>query len=489
MDIETQIPESKTAFLYEQIVSDIAQRIDAGSLRPGDRLPSVRSFSQKHGVSISTVMQAYRSLEDHLLIEARPQSGFYVRPRIRHRPNEPDISSPPIAAHHVSVTELIMNVCSSVLDPEIVPLGAAIPSPELLPTQQLNRMLATVARQKGPRSTQYLLPLGDLELRQEIARRSLDWGFNISSEDVIITCGCMEALALCLRAVAREGDTIAVESPTYFGVLQLIESLRMKAMEIPTHPRHGISLEALEGAFQDKQVSACLFMPNFHNPLGFVMSNEKKRELVALANKYQIPVIEDDLYGDIFHEPPRPKALRAFDTNDRVMYCSSFSKTLAPGFRVGWAVPGRHMATVKQAKMATTIATAAPLQMAISEFLKKGGYDHHLRRLRRAYSFNIARMTDAIGEYFPAGTRATRPKGGFVLWIELPGKVDALKLYHLALEQNIGIAPGPIFSSTQTFSNFIRLNGGYPWSVRIEDALRTLGQLATTLHADLKHGN
>ena len=483
MDIQAVVQDSKPSFLYERIVADIARRIDAGSLRPGDRLPSVRSFSQKHGVSISTVMQAYRSLEDLLLIEARPQSGFYVRLKISDRPGEPEISSPPESANEVSVSQLIMDVCASVLDPDIVPLGAAIPSPELLPTQQLNRMLATVARKQGPRSTQYLLPLGDLELRQEIARRSLDWGFNISSEEVIITCGCMEALALSLRAVAREGDTIAVESPTYFGVLQLIESLRMKALEIPTHPRHGISLDALEEAFRKRQVSAGLFMTNFHNPLGCVMSDAKKQELAQLAATYQIPIIEDDLYGDIYHEPPRPKALKSFDQEGMVIYCSSFSKTLAPGFRVGWAVPGRHMHTVAKAKMASTIATAAPLQMAITEFLKKGGYDHHLRRLRRSYAFNLARMSEAIATYFPPGTRATRPKGGFVLWVELPASVDALKLYHQALSRKIGVAPGPLFSATQTYSNFIRLNGGYPWSQRIEEALQTLGQFAHDLQS------
>ncbi len=479
--METVIQESKPSFLYERIVADIASRIDAGSLRPGDRLPSVRSFSQKHGVSISTVMQAYRNLEDRLLIEARPQSGFYVRLKISERPGEPEISSPPVSANEVSVSRLIMDVCASVLDPDIVPLGGAIPSPELLPTQQLNRMLATVARKQGPRSTQYLVPLGDLELRQEIARRSLDWGFNVSSEEVIITCGCMEALALSLRAVAREGDTIAVESPTYFGVLQLIESLRMKTLEIPTHPRHGVSLEALEQAFKTRRVSAGLFMTNFHNPLGCVMSDDKKRELARLAATYEIPIIEDDLYGDIFHEPPRPKALKAFDDHGFVLYCSSFSKTLAPGFRVGWAVPGRHLPTVIQAKMASTIATAAPLQMAISEFLKKGGYDHHLRRLRRSYAYNLARMSEAIATYFPEGTKATRPKGGFVLWVELPESVDALQLYHQALAKKIGIAPGPIFSATKTYANFIRLNGGYPWSERIEKALKEIGRMAAKM--------
>lgn len=472
------VTSTKTPFLYEQIVADITDRIDGGSLRPGDRLPSVRAFSRQHGISISTVMQAYRNLEDRLLIEARPQSGFYVRPKIRELPGEPEISAPPAGSREVSVTELIMDVCASVLDEEIVPLGAAIPSPTLLPTEQINRLLANVARKQSPRATQYLVPLGDHELRQEIARRSLDWGFNISSDDVIITCGCMEALTLCLRSVAREGDTIAVESPTYFGVLQLIESLRMRAVEIPTHPRHGISLEALEDAFKDSNVTACLFMPNFHNPLGCVMSDDKKQALVQLANQYAIPIIEDDLYGDLYHQPPRPKSLKAFDTEYRVLYCSSFSKTLSPGFRVGWAVPGPYMQTVMQSKMASTIATAAPLQMTIKAFLQKGGYDRNLRRLRSAFAFNIARITDAVAEYFPAGTRVTRPKGGFVVWIELPKDVDALKLYNRALQQKIGLAPGPIFSTTQTYNNFIRLNGGYPWSDRIESALKTLGQIA-----------
>lgn len=478
MHTVAQTSPPKGSFLYERIVADIAHRIDTGSLRPGDRLPSVRQFSRQHGVSISTVMQAYRNLEDRLLIEARPQSGFYVRTRIRRLPNEPEISTPPMTAYEVSITTLVEDVCSSVLNSEIIPLGAAIPGPDLLPTRQLNRLLAGVARQESRRSTQYLLPLGDLELRQEIARRSLDCGFHASSEDIIITCGCMEALTLSLRTVAREGDTIAVESPTYFGVLQLIESLRMKAVEIPTHPRHGISLEALEDALKGGNVSACLFMPNFHNPMGCVMSDEKKQELVALADKYEVPVIEDDLYGELFHETPRPKALKAFDTNNRILYCSSFSKTLAPGYRVGWAIPGRHLASVTQAKMASTIATAAPPQMAITAFLRKGGYDHHLRRLRKAFATNIARMTDSIGEFFPAGTRATRPKGGFVLWIELPKSVDALHLYQQALKHNIGLAPGPMFSATGTYTNCIRLSGGHPWSPKIETALKTLGKLA-----------
>ena len=472
---------SKSPFRYERIVADISRLISAGSLKPGDRLPSVRSYSQKHGVSISTVLHAYHNLEDRMLVQARPQSGFYVRHRISRRPDEPDISRVPLHQHNVSVSALIMEVTSSIQDSDMVPLSAAIPSHDLLPIAQLNRMLSSVARKQSALSTSYLVPLGDITLRQELARRSLDWGCSIPAEDILVTCGGMEALALCLRAVAKEGDTIAVESPTYFGILQLIESLRMKVLEIPTHPREGICLKNTERVFESRKVAACIVMPNFHNPLGSVMPDEYKKSLVELAYRYNVPLIEDDIYGDLHFELKRPKALKAFDSEDRVMYCGSFSKTLAPGYRVGWVAGGRHMEELKRLKLASTIATAAPMQLAIAAFLQRGGFDRHLRKLRQSFALNLECMTDTISLHFPAGTRVTRPKGGFVLWVELPAHINSIQLYRSALKRQISIAPGPIFSATSAYSNFIRLNGGYPWSERIESALQTLGHIAGSL--------
>ena len=476
-----QHPPPDEAFLYEQLASSISKLIDVGTLKPGDRLPSVRKFSKKRGVSISTVLQAYRHLEDCCLVEARPQSGFYVRPQVRHRPTEPTISEPPLAATEVEVSELVMKVLESVADPAVVPLGAAIPSPDLLPTARLNRVLATVARQAGSEINTYLLPQGYEPLRQEIARRALDWGGSLSRDDFLITCGCLQALSLCLRAVARAGDTIAVESPAYFGVLQLLESLHMKTLEIPTCPRDGIDVEALERAIEHQAVKACLVTPNFHNPLGSLMPEAAKKALVDLCARHAVPLIEDDLYGDLYFEPPRPKSLKAYDRTHNVLQCGSFSKTLAPGYRIGWVTPGRFTKEVRRAKLASTISTAAPLQMAMAEFLRQGSYDRHLRTLRRAFANNLERMTQAVGEYFPEGTRATRPTGGFVLWVELPKTVNALRLHRAALKHQISIAPGPIFSATRQYDHCIRLSGGYPWSDRIEQALQTLGGLAEGL--------
>ena len=476
-----QHPPPDEAFLYEQLASSISKLIDVGTLKPGDRLPSVRKFSKKRGVSISTVLQAYRHLEDCCLVEARPQSGFYVRPQVRNRPTEPTISEPPLAATEVEVSELVMKVLESVADPAVVPLGAAIPSPDLLPTARLNRVLATVARQAGSEINTYLLPQGYEPLRQEIARRALDWGGSLSRDDFLITCGCLQALSLCLRAVARAGDTIAVESPAYFGVLQLLESLHMKTLEIPTCPRDGIDVEALERAIEHQAVKACLVTPNFHNPLGSLMPEAAKKALVDLCARHAVPLIEDDLYGDLYFEPPRPKSLKAYDRTHNVLQCGSFSKTLAPGYRIGWVTPGRFTKEVRRAKLASTISTAAPLQMAMAEFLRQGSYDRHLRTLRRAFANNLERMTQAVGEYFPEGTRATRPTGGFVLWVELPKTVNALRLHRAALKHQISIAPGPIFSATRQYDHCIRLSGGYPWSDRIEQALQTLGGLAEGL--------
>ena len=471
-------PSNDEAFLYEQLATSISKLIDDGTLRPGDRLPSVRKFSKRRGVSVSTVLQAYRHLEDSRLVEARPQSGFYVRPQVRNRPPAPTISAPPPGANEVGVSELVMKVLESIADPDVVPLGAAIPSPDLLPTIKLNRVLASVARRAGAEINTYLLPQGYEPLRHEIARRALDWGCSLSSDDFIITCGCLQALSLCLRAVARAGDTVAVESPAYFGVLQLLESLHLKTLEIPTCPREGIDVEALEHAVAHQPVTACLVNPNFQNPVGFLMPEANKRALVDLCARHEIPLIEDDLYGDLYFEPPRPKSLKAFDRTGNVLQCGSFSKTLAPGYRIGWVAPGRFKNEVRRAKLASTISTAAPLQMAVAEFLRKGGYDHHLRALRRAFAGNLERMTQAVGEYFPDGTRATRPAGGFVLWVELPETVDALALHGQALKHQISIAPGPVFSATGQYRHFIRLSGGYPWSDRTEQALQTLGRLA-----------
>jgi DNA-binding transcriptional MocR family regulator len=470
--------EGSQGHLYERVASHIAALIDRGTLRPGDRVPSVRRLSRQEGVSIATVLLAYVHLENQGLIEARPQSGHYVRPKARAVPPEPRPPRPCTTATRVSVGSLVAKVYGATRDPHIVPLGAAFPSPELLPTDKLNRTLSAIARSSGGAGISYDPPPGCIALRRQIARRSVEWGFALAAEDVITTVGAMEGVHLCLRAVTEAGDTVAVESPAFYGLLQLIESLGLKVIEVPAQPRSGIDLDVLGHILQSHRVKACLVTPNFNNPLGSLMPDAAKRNLVDMLARREVPLIEDDIYGDLHFDDARPWPVKAFDQSGLVMLCSSFSKSLAPGYRVGWTVPGRFRDEVERLKFAQTIATPTLPQMAIADFVESGGYDHHLRQLRRRLGAQVRRVSEAIAEHFPPGTRVSRPAGGFVLWVEMPPGTSALDLHARALARDISIAPGPLFSAKPRFANFIRINCGHPWSDVIDHSIRTLGRLA-----------
>lgn len=467
--------------LYEQVADKIEKLIRCGTLRAGDRIPSVRRASEQHGVSVTTTVQAYLELENRGLIEARPKSGFYVRSLLRAQVQEPRSSKPASAVTAVTVGSLQSRLFEAARIPGVVPFGGAAPGPALLPVVKLNRILASVARRAGERGLTYDLPPGAESLRREIARRSLDAGVNLSLDDIITTSGGTEGLMLCLRAVTKPGDVIAVESPTYFGVLHAIEELGLNAVEIPMHPRDGMDLDALERVVQSQSIAACVAVPNFSNPLGALMPDENKERLVRILAARNVPLIEDDIFGELYFGSQRPRVAQSFDTSGLVMLCSSFSKTLAPGYRVGWVAPGRFQAKIKTLKLTSTLATATLPELAIAEFLATGGYDYYLRSVRRTYAEHVERMSSAIAAAFPPGIKITRPLGGFVLWIELPKNVDALKLDDLALAEKISIAPGPMFSAKQGFRNFIRISCGHPWSTRVEAAIGILGRLVKRL--------
>jgi len=470
-------PTDGNPALYEQVAEKIAKLIRSGAIRPGDRIPSIRRASAQHGVSVPTVVQAYLWLENRGLIEARPKSGFFVRPQLRPEISEPTISRPARPAALVGVGTLQSRVFDAARMPGVVPFGAAYPGPENLPVSRLSKIMAAVARSAGARGVGYDMPPGCESLRRQIARRSLDWGANLSPDDLITTCGGTEALALCLRAVAKPGDVIAVESPAYFGVLQAIEEQRLKALEIPMHPRDGMDLDALERAVESKRVAACLATPNFNNPLGSLMPEANKRRLVEILARREAPLIEDDINGSLAHGGIRPRVAQSYDRRGLVLLCGSISKTIAPGYRVGWVAPGRFYEKVKVLKITSTLATASLPQLAIAEFIGNGGFDHHLRSLRRNFAAQIRIMREAIADAFPPGIKVTRPSGGFVLWIELPPKVSALELHERALAESISIAPGPMFSARQDFQNFIRINCGHAWSPRLEQAVGALGRI------------
>ncbi|HEY1694461.1 MAG TPA: PLP-dependent aminotransferase family protein [Polyangiaceae bacterium] len=472
---------STARHLYEDLADDLAALMAKGTLRAGDRLPSVRALSDQRGVSISTVLQAYLLLESRGHVETRPQSGHYVRATRLSLVREPRAPRVSASATRVSVADLIARVYGAAREPDMVLLGAGYMSPALLPTERLNRGLATVARAAGGAGIAYDPPPGLPALRRQIARRAADFGVALGSDEIVTTIGTMEALHLCLRAVARAGDTIAVESPAYYGVLQLIESLEMRALEIPSNAGTGMDLALLDDALRRHRIKACLVVPNFSNPLGSLMPDEAKAELVRMLARRDVPLIEDDIYGDLHFEGARPRPARAFDRDGLVMLCGSFSKTLAPGYRVGYVAPGRYRDVVERLKFAQTVGTPTLPQMAVADFLENGGYERHLRRLRRAIAGQVARVSDAIAEHFPPGTRISRPRGGFLLWVEMPPGKSALDLHDRGLAQGVSVAPGPIFSAKRRFASCVRISCGFPWSDAIERGIRTLGAIAHDL--------
>jgi DNA-binding transcriptional MocR family regulator len=466
---------------YERYAAEISELIRTQALRPGDRLPSVRQASASRRISASTVFEAYYLLEARGLVQARPRSGYYVNAPRQPVQAEPLIAQPAPQSTRVAISDLVFEVLGSTRQFEVVPLGSAFPSPALFPLDKLARSLTPAMRRLDARRMVQDLTRGDERLRQQIGLRYGVEGMGVNPAEIVITNGAMEALNLCLQAVTQPGDVVALESPTFYAALQALEHLKLRAVEVATHPRHGVDLASLAEVLLRHPVKACWFMPNFQNPLGSLMPDASKQALVELLARHAVPLIEDDVYGEMYFGLRRPLPAKAYDRQGLVMHCSSFSKCLAPGYRVGWVAAGRFAEKIQRLKLMSTLATAIPSQMAISDYLEGGGYERHLRQLRQSLVAQQALALDLIARHFPPGTRVTRPQGGYFLWLELPPEVDALALHRLALAQRISIAPGHLFSADQRFGHCLRLNYGHPGDARFEAAVKTLGALAGQL--------
>ncbi|NVK43550.1 MAG: PLP-dependent aminotransferase family protein [Oceanospirillaceae bacterium] len=469
--------------LYEQVADELRQRIDQGYYRCGDRLPSIRALSREHDISIATVQEAYRLLEDQGLAQARPKSGYYVRPRPA-TPAMPAISRPAQRPLEVSQWEQVLDLLCANEEPGILALGRGMPDIDTPSLKPLHRTLAD-SRLAGSRSFAYDSLRGSGQLRQQVARLCVDSGCQLHPDDIIITTGCQEALSICLRAVTHPGDVVAVDSPSFYGTMQAIKAIGLKAMEIPTDPVTGISLEALELALEKWPIRAIQVTPTCNNPLGYTMPEENRRQLLSLAQRFDVAIIEDDIYGDLSYQFPRPRTIKSFDSDGRVLLCSSFSKTVAPGLRVGWVAPGRYGEQVMHMKYVGTGACATLPQLALAEFVAQGHYQRHLRRMRAQYQQSRDQMIAWVERYFPAGTRISYPQGGFLLWVELPGDADSIRLNERLLSQGIRIGPGPLFSASGKYRNCLRLNYSDKPSERIERAVQKVGEEATRMLLEL----
>ncbi|MEE9445466.1 MAG: PLP-dependent aminotransferase family protein [Cocleimonas sp.] len=464
--------------LYQQVADHISDQIRTGLLKSGEKVPSVRQCSAEMGLSVSTVIRGYELLQDQMMIEPRPQSGFYVRTQFE-LGEPPKISQPDTKPSEVNLDELAVRLLQTTQDKEVIQLGTAPPNTNVPSVKLINRIMTKVIKEDDG-IADYDPPPGNQNLRRQIARRMLNAGVNISPDDIVITTGCQEAMTLCLRAVTKPGDTVLTESPSYFGTLKAIETLGLKALEIPTDAKDGMSLPALELAIREWKVSACVLTPNFSNPLGYCMSDENKLKLRSIFKQANIPIIEDDIYAELGYSAQRPKAIKAFDEvgdDSNVLLCSSLSKSLSPGLRIGWAIPGKYLNPVIQLKISNSMAGATLPALTAARYLEMGIFDRHLRQMRRYYKEQRDYFLHLASEHLPKNIRLTHPQGGYVIWLELDESVDSMKLYEEAFSKKVSIAPGPLFSASGQYKNYIRINFGKASKAELEKAMIVLGLL------------
>lgn len=472
-------------FRYVSVEKYILSLIESGDLRPGDRIPSLRTLGGRLGVSVSTVNQGYVALERRGVVEARPKSGFFVRAKPVRPPAPRPIGVPAKAPTAVNRGALIREVLGAMGRRDIVPLGVAQTDESFLPTKALARLLAKIAGSNQDNVAAYEGVWGNMMLRRQIAWRLGEAGINASPEDVMITSGAMEALYIALRSVTRPGDNVAIASPSYYCFLQLLENFGLRAVELPSYADGGVRPADLQTALERFDVKAVILTPNYNNPDGSCIPDPAKKEIAALSAAHGVPVLEDDVYGDLHFDSQRPRCIKSYDTSGGVLHCSSFSKTLAPGFRVGYLLPGRFASKAFEIKGTTNVCCATPTQLAIGHYLAHGTFERHLRKVRSVLERQASMMQDHILRHFPEGTRVTHPRGGTVVWVQLPDQVDAIALFYEAKTKGIGLAPGNIFSTCDQFAHFVRLSYGNAWSADVEAAVVTLGELAR----DLRGGN
>ncbi len=467
-------------FRYRQIANNLEESINNGIYSPGEKLPSIREVHRRLDVSISTAYHAYMELETRGLVEVRPKSGYYVSLaslKNLQPPTVPEFSASP---QKVKATGMVNAVLKAISNPKMLPLGSSATAATLLPYRQFAKIIKSLTAEEIQKTMAYTLTEGHPVLRRQLALRTIGELPGISPEDFVITTGCMEAVTLCLQSILKPGDTLAIETPTHFGFLQLFQEMGILVLEIPTHPKTGVDIEALQNIVKKSRIQACLFMPNVHNPLGTLLPDEKKERLVKLLNRHDIPVIEDDISAEVFFGGNRrPSLLKSFDRKDLVLTCSSFSKTLAPGFRIGWALPGRRFKErVLRLKAGSTVCSSSLDQEIMARFLAGGTFERHMRSLRNMVKTQVVKTALAVQKYFPEGTRLSFPEGGSLLWVELPENADGMALYQAALKQRISILPGVVCSVSGKFKNYVRIGCGRPFSDDTERAIKILGGLA-----------
>lgn len=463
--------------VYINLANKISSMIENDTYKAGDKLPSLRTLHKENGISIGTVLQSFNHLIDQGLISSREKSGYFVSYQSKRKLPVPQTIPITLAARTVHIDRLLQKLRADAPGRDFVSFANALPDHRLLPFNSIKRAIQNVSRDITGSYLALEERKGNRLLREQIAKRSLMWNGSLHPDDLIITNGAMEGVVLCLKAVTKEGDTVLVQDPCYYGIMQALEYLNLKVVTIPCHAETGIDILDLEDACKILPIKACVMVSNFNNPNGACLSSEKKRQLADFANSKKLPVIEDDIYGDIFFRGNRPDTIKTFDEGGWVLSCSSFSKSIAPGFRLGWCMPGRFTYEVARLKSMQNGSNCSFTQRVFHQLLSSGVYERHLKKFRIALQKNLVRTTHLIEQHFPEGTKISSPFGGLVIWVELPKHIHAVQLQDAAFALGISYAPGEIFSAKGDYQNYLRISYCGLWDIRTEKALIKMGDL------------
>jgi DNA-binding transcriptional MocR family regulator len=463
-------------YLYESVARSLESSITEGVFKVGDRLPSIRQICQKYEVNASTAVRAYMELEQQNLVDSRERSGYFVKPKSLINSVLPIINKQDLKVYEVDIVQILKKLNEAKIDKHIVSLTSSVPEGHLIPQKKIARIIRQIAAQELEKSLMYDALAGLTELRQEIAKHYSSSITNLNSKDIMITNGCLEAINLCLRATVQQGDTIAVTLPCYFGILRALQAFGLKVIEIPRNTE-GFDILQLEKLINEKNIKAILCLANFNNPDGLSISDDNKKAMALLSAKLKIPIIEDDIYSDLHFSERRPLSIKGFDKAGWVMLCSSFSKIIAPGLRVGWVMGGRFHSKLENLKFTGNYSVPIFNQLIIKYLMHNNGLERHLKTMRQTLVKQYHLYRNCIEKSFPVGTPMSNPQGGFVLWLELPKTIEVLKLYNKALESGVAFSIGQLYSPSKAYGNFIRLSFSKAWSLETENAVKKLGAL------------
>ncbi len=464
-------------FLYESIAEQFRKNIESKLWPVGHKLPSIRTLSKSYNSSKISIQTALQKLEAAGLVEARPRSGYFVKKQ--EQPHQPqhrlEINQPT----KIELPDLFYQIMQKSAAFDIYPSARIQPTGNHI--LNLNRHINRAMRhQASSNALYYSPPQGNLDLRHQITQHYLSRKLYVKPEQICITAGCQNALFLALSTCTKPGDTVAIESPAFYGVLQILQQLDLKVIEVPSSATQGILLDKLESVAKKWSLKVLIVTPNFSTPTGSLMPESNKARLCELADKLQFNIIEDDIYGDLgFHRAVLP--LKAYDKYNKVILCGSFSKSLSRDLRIGWIFSEKQLNKITHLKMLTQLSNCESTQQGLTSFIGEGFYRKHLLEYRKRLLNQRNKLIQLLNQYWDFSFKYTMPEGGLCLWIELQINEDSLLLYNLAIEHNIILTPGALFSTTPIFNKYIRLSFAHEFQEERVAALKKLGQIIKRL--------